>query len=140
MNPFGKKNSPDKKRADDATCADAAHRAAAELRIVAVNAISEAKAAEWDACANPIAHRDGEVVTQAAPSSDQEIPYNPFLSHDFLSALEVSKSVGGHSGWLVQHLLVRDADGSLVAAAGRDVPRRRRPQRGVAPRPFTGVR
>ncbi len=53
----------------------------------------------------------------AAPSPDQEIPHNPFLSHAFLSALEASKSVGGHSGWLVQHLLVHGADGTLVAAA-----------------------
>jgi predicted N-acyltransferase len=31
--------------------------------------------------------------------------------------LETSKSVGGHSGWLVQHLLVHGAGGTLVAAA-----------------------
>ena len=31
--------------------------------------------------------------------------------------MEASKSVGGHSGWHVQHLLVKAADGTLVAAA-----------------------
>jgi uncharacterized protein len=117
MNPFGKKNPPDKKRGDDATCKDGAGRAAGELRIVAVNAISEAKAADWDACANPPANQARAGAEAAAPAPDQEIPYNPFLSHAFLSALEASKSVGGHSGWLVQHLLVHGADGALVAAA-----------------------
>ncbi len=114
MNPFGKKNPPDKKRRDNATCKDGAGQAAGELRIVAVNAISEAKAADWDACANPA---PGARAETEAPSADQETPYNPFLSHAFLSALEASKSVGGHSGWLVQHLLVHGADGALIAAA-----------------------
>jgi uncharacterized protein len=117
MNPFGKKNPPDKKRGDDATCKDGAGQAAGELRIVAVNTISEAKAADWDACANPAANRARAGAEAAAPAPDQESPYNPFLSHAFLSALEASKSVGGHSGWLVQHLLVHGADGALVAAA-----------------------
>ena len=117
MNPFGKKNPPDKKRGDNATCKDGAGQAAGELRIVAVNTISEAKAADWDACANPAAGEARAGAEAAAPAPDQEIPYNPFLSHAFLSALEASKSVGGHSGWLVQHLLVHGADGALVAAA-----------------------
>jgi predicted N-acyltransferase len=117
MNPFGKKNSPDKKHGDSATCADDARQAAGELRVVAVKSISEAKAADWDACANPQAQRGGEAPDRAAPSLDQEIPHNPFLAHAFLSALETSKSVGGHSGWLVQHLLVRGPGGTLVAAA-----------------------
>jgi uncharacterized protein len=117
MNPFGKKNPPDKKRGDDATCKDGTGQAAGELRIVAVNTISEAKAADWDACANPAANQARAGAEAAAPIPGQETPYNPFLSHAFLSALEASKSVGGHSGWLVQHLLVHGADGALVAAA-----------------------
>jgi predicted N-acyltransferase len=117
MNPFGKKNSPDKKPADNATYADAAQPAAAELRIVAVNAISDAQATDWDACANPASDQGGKGGHQAAPPPDQEFAYNPFLSHAFLSALEASKSVGGHSGWLAQHLLVQGVDGALVAAA-----------------------
>jgi predicted N-acyltransferase len=117
MNPFGKKNPPDKKRGDNATCKDGAGQAAGELRIVAVNTISEAKAADWDACANPAPGEARAGAEAAAPEPDQETPYNPFLSHAFLSALEASKSVGGHSGWLVQHLLVHGADGALLAAA-----------------------
>jgi hypothetical protein len=42
---------------------------------------------------------------------------NPFVSHAFLSALEDSRSVGGRSGWLVHHALLRDSHGALVAAA-----------------------
>jgi uncharacterized protein len=117
MNPFGKMNPPDKKRGDNATCKDGAGQAAGELRIVAVNTISEAKAADWDPCANPAPGEARAGAEAAAPAPDQETPYNPFLSHAFLSALEASKSVGGHSGWLVQHLLVHGADGALLAAA-----------------------
>ena len=65
---------------------------------------------------------DGRSGLTAAGGAVQSIssgtmPINPFLSHDFLSALEASKSVGSHSGWHVQHLLVQTADGTLVAAA-----------------------
>jgi predicted N-acyltransferase len=90
---------------------------AGELRVVAVNAITETKAAAWDACANPVADQRREGAADAAQSADQEMPYNPFLSHAFLAALEASKSVGGQSGWHVQHVLVHAADGTLVAAA-----------------------
>ena len=79
-----------------------------ELRVTVVNAIGDVSAEAWDACANP---------RNDPHSADPEYPFNPFLSHGFLSALEASKSVGGHSGWHVQHLLVKDADGSLLGAA-----------------------
>jgi uncharacterized protein len=97
--------------------AERACQTAGELRVVAVNAIAETKAAAWDACANPVADQRREGAADAAQSADQEIPYNPFLSHAFLAALEASKSVGGQSGWHVQHVLVHAADGTLVAAA-----------------------
>ena len=87
-----------------------------DLRVVAVNAIGEVGAAAWDACANPPADR-APGADRAAPSPDQETVFNPFLSHHFLSALETSKSVGGRSGWQVQHVLVRGADGTVLAAA-----------------------
>ncbi len=99
--------------------------AGADLRVIAVSAISEAGAAGWDACANPgvdIGPAAGlgtgcEGSGQSVQSLVQETAFNPFLSYNFLSALEASKSVGGHSGWHVQHLLVKAADGTLVAAA-----------------------
>jgi uncharacterized protein len=104
--------------------------AAGELRVIAVGAIDEIGAAEWDACANPHAPRRSEGehgfmaaanLSGSAPPSvqlaDQESQFNPFVSHHFLSALEASKSVGPHAGWRVQHVLVKAADGTLVAAA-----------------------
>jgi len=97
--------------------ADCTRQNPAQLRIVAVNAIAEADAAAWDACANPKVGQRGEDERGSAHSMDQETAFNPFLSHNFLSALEISKSVGGRSGWHVQHLLVQEADGTLLAAA-----------------------
>jgi uncharacterized protein len=41
---------------------------------------------------------------------------NPFVSHAFLSALEVSGSVGGNSGWSPAPIVIRDANGVLCAA------------------------
>jgi predicted N-acyltransferase len=58
--------------------------------------IAEIPASEWDACAG----------------AD-----NPFVTHDFLAALEESGSVGGQSGWIPRHLLIEDGAGRLQAAA-----------------------
>ncbi len=104
-----------------------------ELRVEALGRISQISAAAWDGCANPTADcptsfndiaasprlPDGKGIsgTSEVPGSDQEAIYNPFISHDFLSALEDSRSVGGRSGWQVQHVLVKTADGTLLAAA-----------------------
>jgi predicted N-acyltransferase len=105
--------------------------AAGELRISAVNAIAGVAQAAWDACASPAARcstgsSPGSAAAASADGSDiapqaldpyQDSVYNPFISHSFLAALEESKSVGGRSGWQVQHLLVTGADGTLLAAA-----------------------
>jgi predicted N-acyltransferase len=42
---------------------------------------------------------------------------NPFTSHEFLHALEVSKSATGRTGWLPQHLLVETGQGEIIGAA-----------------------
>jgi len=76
-----------------------------ELRVQAVGTISAVDAAAWNACANPV------------KATGQEYEYNPFISHEFLSAVEDSKSVGGRTGWQVQHLVVHAADSTLIAAA-----------------------
>lgn len=44
------------------------------------------------------------------------IPYNPFVSHAFLSALEDSGSAAREAGWLPQHLRLEDSDGRLIGA------------------------
>jgi uncharacterized protein len=79
-----------------------------ELHISVVGAIDEIEAAAWDACANP-QPRDNTL--------HQETSYNPFVSHDFLSAIEESRSVGGRTGWQPQHVLAKTTKGELVAAA-----------------------
>ncbi|HQT78579.1 MAG TPA: GNAT family N-acetyltransferase [Rhodopila sp.] len=58
--------------------------------------IAEIDAADWDACAG----------------ND-----NPFVSHAFLSALEVSGSANARTGWLPQHAVLRTEDGRVVAVA-----------------------
>ncbi|MFN3448452.1 MAG: GNAT family N-acetyltransferase [Roseococcus sp.] len=65
------------------------------LTLTLHRAIAEIGAAEWDACAGD----------------------NPFVCHAFLSALEESGSTGPRTGWLPQHLALRDAAGTLVACA-----------------------
>ena len=42
--------------------------------------------------------------------------YNPFVSHDFLSALEESGSAVSQTGWHGQHLVMEDASGEPLAA------------------------
>ncbi len=79
-----------------------------ELLISVVSTIDEIGTAAWDACANP---------TPNAHAQHQETIYNPFVSHDFLSALEESNSVGGRTGWQPQHVLARTSGGELVAVA-----------------------
>ena len=92
-------------------------RDAEELRVHAVGSIGQVSAADWDACANPMPANTGNVIAESAPAEDQENVYNPFISHGFLSALEESGSVGERSGWQVRHLIVKAADGALLATA-----------------------
>jgi uncharacterized protein len=54
---------------------------------------------EWDACAHAAAE------------------LNPFLLYDFLLALEESESATPATGWMPQHLALRDTSGKLLAAA-----------------------
>ncbi len=42
---------------------------------------------------------------------------NPFLSHDFLTALEVSGCTARDAGWLPRHMAISDPTGRLIAAA-----------------------
>ncbi len=71
------------------------------LSVSVISSLSEVTAADWDACANP----DG-----ARPAPD------PFTTHRFLSALELSGSVGAGTGWEPRHVLVHHGS-RLVAAA-----------------------
>ena len=44
-------------------------------------------------------------------------PYNPFISYDFLHALEASGSATARAGWQPQHVLAETADGAVLGAA-----------------------
>jgi predicted N-acyltransferase len=79
-----------------------------DLRIRVLPAISDLPAAQWDACANPPAM--GE-------TGARDIAYNPFISHAFLRALEVSGSATARAGWQPQHLVAEDADGGVAGVA-----------------------
>src|ERR1044072_1125707 len=63
-----------------------------ELQIRVVPAIADVPAAAWDACANPA-------------DAPEVCPYNPFVSHAFLHALEASGSATARTGWQPQHLV-----------------------------------
>ena len=63
-----------------------------------VSSLGETRREHWDACANP---------ASAA--------YNPFLSYDFLWALEESGSATRKTGWQAQHLVLDGPDGAPVA-------------------------
>jgi len=90
---------------------------ASELSGIAVRAIAEISAAEWDACANPHAGSGSGGHSSLTQSTCEDEKFNPFISHAFLAALETSKSVGGHSGWLPQHLVLRDSENAVAAVA-----------------------
>lgn len=69
------------------------------LSITSVNGLAKVSRAEWDALCNPSgARRD------------------PFVSWDFLEALEHSRCVGARTGWEPMHLLARNGAGALVGA------------------------
>lgn len=70
--------------------------------------------AVWDALANPgwTLHPGGRLTAEGEPPR----PFNPFVSHAFLDALEASGSVSPRTGWAPHHLLVDGADGQLLGA------------------------
>jgi predicted N-acyltransferase len=77
----------------------------AGLRIRVLPSVADIPAAAWDACANP------------AASGSSALPYNPFISHDFLYSLEVSGSSVARTGWQPQHLVAEDASGAALGVA-----------------------
>lgn len=66
-----------------------------ELEVRVIERIADISRSQWDVCAG----------------AD-----NPFLSHDFLDALEQSLSVSADEGWLPRHLAAFDSDDRLAAA------------------------
>lgn len=66
------------------------------MRIQFLDSLSELSATEWNTL----------------------VPdHNPFLSHEFLGALERHRCIGERSGWIPRHLACRDEHGRLLGAA-----------------------
>jgi uncharacterized protein len=77
--------------------------ASSEITLEAVPSVSEIKAEDWDACANPLAF-----ATVAEDSCKNSNPvYNPFVSHAFFSAMEASGSAIARTGWGPRHLIAK---------------------------------
>jgi len=95
-----------------------------ELRIRIVPSLAEVAPRAWDACAGacdagplpPAVKVTDEDNLSPELSTRGQVP-NPFISHDFLSSLEQSGSVGGRTGWQPQYLLAEDAEGALLGCA-----------------------
>ena len=97
-----------------------------EFRIRIVQSLTEVSASAWNSCAHyepgtsvkekheikPISEdgRSPELSTQGQAN-------NPFVTHEFLSSLEDSGSIGVRTGWQPHYLLAEDATGALLGAA-----------------------
>ena len=91
-----------------------------ELRIRIAQSLAEVPPAAWNACASELAGnslKEKHEDNSSPKLSTQGQPANPFVSHEFLSSLEDSASVGGRTGWQPRHLLAEDATGHLRGAA-----------------------
>jgi predicted N-acyltransferase len=98
-----------------------------ELHIRMAQSLAEVPAAAWDACAGAgatealtapvkVKHEDCGDKLSTKLSTRGQVD-NPFISHDFLSSLEISSSVGSRTGWQPRHLLLEDTAGTLHGAA-----------------------
>ncbi|MGH6726821.1 MAG: GNAT family N-acetyltransferase [Pseudolabrys sp.] len=98
-----------------------------ELRIRIVQSLAEVSAADWDACAGGGNAYDGQRVAPIVkPTHEDDLSPglstrgqvdNPFITHDFLSSMEASGSVGGRTGWQPRHLIAEDTKGGLLGVA-----------------------
>jgi predicted N-acyltransferase len=71
--------------------------------LTALDSLDSLSSQEWDLCANP-----------ALENPECGIPYDPFTSHGFLSALEQSQSAVARTGWAPYHLKL-ETEGEVVA-------------------------
>ena len=63
-----------------------------EVIVKVAPGIADVAAADWDRLANP-----------------PDVPFDPFISHAFLKALEDAGTVTRRTGWVPQHLVLEDA-------------------------------
>jgi predicted N-acyltransferase len=89
--------------------------ASSEITLEAVPSAAHIPADDWDACANPHKPgREGNGLDRAASRdvlvsscAETKSHYNPFVSHAFFSAVEVSGSATVRTGWAPRHLLAK---------------------------------
>jgi hypothetical protein len=86
----------EQKRAEDESRAET-------FSVRVASRIGDVAAQDWDACA--------QAEASVAPGASLS---NPFISHAFLMALEVSGSASRATGWLPHHLLLEDHSGTLI--------------------------
>lgn len=68
-----------------------------------IHSLKQANSLQWNSCANP--HQ---------VSSDQKQRFDPFVSFEFLHALEESESAVAETGWFPHHLLEVDSNGNYL--------------------------
>lgn len=68
-----------------------------EISVRMITAMAQIDPKDWDRCANP---------------DDQ--PYDPFLSWDFLDAVETSGCAVAETGWAPRHLIAEDDEGRVL--------------------------
>jgi uncharacterized protein len=92
--------------------------ASSEISLEAVSSVSQIPADQWNACANPPA---GLPLLNGQPKGlssslvngspcQLKAPYNPFVSHEFFAALEISDSACPRTGWGPRHLIAKIGD------------------------------
>ncbi|MGA0564887.1 GNAT family N-acetyltransferase [Ancylobacter sp. VNQ12] len=79
--------------------------------------ITALSATSWNACAALRSHDTSTNSSKPLKSmgvGDSGSLVNPFIAHEFLSALEESGCVSPETGWLPQHLVLERADGTVL--------------------------
>ena len=89
--------------------------AIAPATVTLLSGLSEIDRSDWDSCANPRWNCEGAPADGAASQDSRFTPrqaYNPFVSWDFLEALERSGTVGNRTGWTPRHAVLNESAGA----------------------------
>jgi predicted N-acyltransferase len=108
---------------------NAAPMTATAIQIRLISAISDIPAEQWNACAaggdgsqhggldshpHVLDEDNGDKLSPDLSTRGQSS--NPFISHEFLSAVEASGSTGPRTGWMPRHIIAETTDGELMGA------------------------
>ena len=86
------------------------------LRLRVVASLGQVDAADWNACAASDATEVHSQLPEVLHEDGGGYPLNPFVSHEFLQSLELSRSATRQTGWDARHLIAEDATGRIVGA------------------------